>query len=163
LWSRFLKEARAQARIQHEHVCRVYDTGQADGEPYIAMQLIDGEPLGRAKDRMTLEQKVKVLCEVAAAVHEAHRTALPCLPQRSPCSPSARSSPGGGAAADRQAPTRLRLGAGPAQRRARPARPCAPPRRHEACAPRVPRWWPAMGWTPPAVALWRWREAEWEG
>jgi hypothetical protein len=38
LWSRFLKEARAQARIQHEHVCRVYDTGQADGEPYIAMQ-----------------------------------------------------------------------------------------------------------------------------
>jgi predicted Ser/Thr protein kinase len=73
LWSRFLQEARAQARIQHEHVCRVYDAGEASGEPFIAMQLIDGEPLGRASDAMSLEQKVVVMRQVAAAVHEAHR------------------------------------------------------------------------------------------
>src|ERR1041385_1812391 len=29
LWRRFISEARAQARIQHEHVCRVYEAGQA--------------------------------------------------------------------------------------------------------------------------------------
>jgi serine/threonine-protein kinase len=76
LGRRFLAEARSQARIQHEHVCRVYEAGQADGEPYIAMQLIAGEPLSRMKDRLTLEQQVKLICEVAAAVHEAHRLGI---------------------------------------------------------------------------------------
>ncbi|MDI1481867.1 serine/threonine-protein kinase [Polyangium sp. y55x31] len=76
LWRRFLGEARAQARIQHEHVCRVYEAGQADGEPYIAMQFIDGEPLSRWKDRLTVEQRVKLMCEIAAAVHEAHRLGI---------------------------------------------------------------------------------------
>src|SRR5262245_48040900 len=76
LWPRFLQEARAQARVEHENVCRVYDTGEADGEPFIVMQLIDGEPLGRAKDQMSLEQKIMVMRRVAAAVHEAHRLGL---------------------------------------------------------------------------------------
>ncbi|MDI1477829.1 serine/threonine-protein kinase [Polyangium sp. y55x31] len=73
---RFLAEARAQARVQHDNVCRVYEVGEADGEPYIAMELIDGVPLDRAHHEMTLEQKVKVLREVAAALHEAHRLGL---------------------------------------------------------------------------------------
>jgi tetratricopeptide (TPR) repeat protein/predicted Ser/Thr protein kinase len=73
---RFITEARAQARIQHEHVCRVYEAGQADGEPYIAMQFIDGEPLARVRDQLTLEQQVKLLQEVSAAVHEAHRLGM---------------------------------------------------------------------------------------
>jgi len=72
----FLAEARAQARVQHENVCRVYEVGEADGEPYIAMEFIDGVPLDRAQARMTLEQKVKVVREVAAALHEAHRLGL---------------------------------------------------------------------------------------
>lgn len=76
LWRRFIAEARSQARIQHEHVCRVYEAGQVDGEPYIAMQFIDGEPLSRMKDRLTLEQGVKVMQEISAAVHEAHRLGM---------------------------------------------------------------------------------------
>ncbi len=73
---RFIREARAQARIQHDNVCRVYEVSDADGEPYIAMELIQGEPLDRAQHRMALEQKVKVIREVAAALHEAHRLGL---------------------------------------------------------------------------------------
>ncbi len=76
LWRRFLAEARAQARIEHENVCRVYDAGHADGEPYIVMQYIEGEPLSRIADRFTLEQCVKVICEVSLAVHEAHRLGM---------------------------------------------------------------------------------------
>ncbi|MFL5350815.1 MAG: protein kinase domain-containing protein [Hyalangium sp.] len=76
LWRRFISEARAQARIQHEHVCRVYEAGQADGEPYIVMQFIDGEPLSRVRERLTLEQQVKLLAEVSLAVHEAHRLGM---------------------------------------------------------------------------------------
>ena len=37
---RLLREARSQARIDQEHVCKIYETGQADGKPYIAMQYI---------------------------------------------------------------------------------------------------------------------------
>ncbi|WP_224241400.1 serine/threonine-protein kinase [Hyalangium gracile] len=76
LGRRFIAEARAQARIQHEHVCRVYEAGQADGEPYIVMQFIDGEPLSRIRERLTLEQQVKLLMEVSSAVHEAHRLGM---------------------------------------------------------------------------------------
>lgn len=73
---RFMREAQAQARVQHENVCRVYEVGIADGEPYISMELIEGEPLDILHHRMALEEKVKVIREVAAALHEAHRLGL---------------------------------------------------------------------------------------
>jgi eukaryotic-like serine/threonine-protein kinase len=76
LGRRFLQEARAQARLEHAHVCRVYEVGVADGRRYISMQYIEGVPLDRAKGRMTLEQKVKAIREVAAALHEAHRLGI---------------------------------------------------------------------------------------
>lgn len=72
---RFLAEARAQARVRHENVCQVYEVGEVDGEPYIAMEYIPGESFDRAQG-MTLEQKVKVVREVAAALHEAHRLGM---------------------------------------------------------------------------------------
>ncbi|MBK9265618.1 MAG: protein kinase [Polyangiaceae bacterium] len=76
LWPRFIAEARAQANIQHENVCHVYDAGDVDGQPFIAMQFIDGEPLSNWKDKLTLEQKVRVLKQVSMAVHEANRLGI---------------------------------------------------------------------------------------
>jgi len=76
LWDRFLAEARSQARIQHEHICRVYEAGEADGEPYIAMQFIEGQPLSVVRNRLTLEECVHVMKEIALAVHEAHRIGI---------------------------------------------------------------------------------------
>lgn len=73
---RFIREARSQARIEHANVCRVYEVGEVDGEPFIAMELIEGEPLDRAQHRMSLEQKVKVIRESADALHAAHRLGL---------------------------------------------------------------------------------------
>jgi serine/threonine-protein kinase len=70
---RFLQEARAQARIDHPHVCKVYEVGEAGGKAYIAMQLIGGERLDRAARDMSLPEKVQVMKEVAEAIHEAHR------------------------------------------------------------------------------------------
>ncbi len=74
--ARFLAEARAQARVEHEHVCRVYEVGEAEGRPYIAMQYVDGPSLRQAPAEMSLEQRVKALREVAEAVHEAHKIGL---------------------------------------------------------------------------------------
>ncbi len=68
-----LREARSQARVTHENVCEVFEAGTADHVRFIVMQLIDGEPLDKAKASMTLEQKVRVIRQVASALHEAHR------------------------------------------------------------------------------------------
>ena len=73
---RFQREARSQAKIQHEGVCQVYEVGEADGRPYIAMQLIDGRTLTEVAPELTLEEKVSVLRQVAEAVHAAHLQAL---------------------------------------------------------------------------------------
>jgi eukaryotic-like serine/threonine-protein kinase len=73
---RFLREARSQARVDHAHVCKVYEAGHVAGRPYIAMQFIDGETLTECGDSLTLEQKVGTMREVAEAVHAAHRTGL---------------------------------------------------------------------------------------
>src|SRR5262245_50448902 len=42
---RFLREARASARLRSEHVCRVYDVGLENGAPFIVMELLDGRDL----------------------------------------------------------------------------------------------------------------------
>ncbi|HEX5058073.1 MAG TPA: protein kinase [Kofleriaceae bacterium] len=73
---RFIAEARAQARVEHEHVCKVYEVGTAQGIPYIAMQFIDGVTLGHAGEKMTTEDKVHTMRKVADAVHAAHQGGL---------------------------------------------------------------------------------------
>ncbi|NTX07712.1 serine/threonine-protein kinase [Myxococcus sp. CA040A] len=70
---RFLQEARAQARIVHPHVCRVYEVGRVGARDFIAMQLVDGTRLDRVAPDMSLGEKVQVMREVASAMHEAHR------------------------------------------------------------------------------------------
>lgn len=75
-WARFIQEARSQARIEHEHVCRVYEAGEVDGEPFIAMQYIEGESLSKLATQLSLEQRVKIIGEISAAVHEAHRLGI---------------------------------------------------------------------------------------
>src|SRR5262245_33658100 len=42
---RLWREARAGASVNHPNVCQVYDVGEADGELYVAMELLEGEPL----------------------------------------------------------------------------------------------------------------------
>lgn len=76
LVERLQMEARAQARIEHEHVCKVYEVGVIDGVHYIAMQYIDGKSLKDLIPQLPLERKVKLMKQVAEAVHAAHRAGL---------------------------------------------------------------------------------------
>ncbi|MEO5725363.1 MAG: serine/threonine-protein kinase, partial [Byssovorax sp.] len=76
LTRRFIAEARAQARVNHEHVCKVYEVGEIQGEVYIAMQYIEGDPLGVIAAKLTVVQKVRMLRSAALGVHEAHRAGI---------------------------------------------------------------------------------------
>ena len=44
---RFLREARAVARLQHPHIVQVYDVGEHAGGPYLALELVEGGYLTR--------------------------------------------------------------------------------------------------------------------
>ncbi|WP_437580647.1 protein kinase domain-containing protein [Sorangium sp. So ce887] len=71
-----LREARSQARLRHENVCEVHEAGVADRVPFLVMRHIDGPSLQEARGDLTLEEKVRVVRAVAAALHEAHRLGL---------------------------------------------------------------------------------------
>lgn len=73
---RFLQEARAQARIEHDHVCKTYEVGEVGKKPFIAMQFIEGQTLDRVQRSLSLEEKVLLIQQVAEAVQAAHRLGI---------------------------------------------------------------------------------------
>jgi serine/threonine protein kinase len=48
---RFVREAEAARALDHPGIVRVLEAGEADGRPYLAMELVDGEDLRRRLDR----------------------------------------------------------------------------------------------------------------
>jgi serine/threonine-protein kinase len=76
LVERFANEARAQAQVKHPNICPVYEVGEVQGLPYIAMQFVDGHTLKDIASELPLEARVKLMQDVAEAVHEAHRLGL---------------------------------------------------------------------------------------
>ncbi len=73
---RFLREAQAQARVRHEYVLEVYETGKLGGQPFIAMRYVDGPTLMEIRDDTSLEQKARLMAQVAEGLHAAHREGL---------------------------------------------------------------------------------------
>lgn len=73
---RFRQEAQAQARVQHEHVCPIYEVGEVDGRPFIAMQFIDGPTLRELAPSLPLADKLRVMMQAAEGVHAAHRKGM---------------------------------------------------------------------------------------
>jgi len=69
---RFEAEARAQARIEHPHICKLYDFGVVQGQPYIAMQFIVGASLEQMRSVMTRKQQLRAMKDIAEALHAAH-------------------------------------------------------------------------------------------
>ncbi len=47
LVQRFHEEARLAARMHHPNIVEIFDVGESDGRPFIAMQLVDGVTLGK--------------------------------------------------------------------------------------------------------------------
>ena len=75
---RLLQEARAAAKLDHAHICTVFDVGDADGLTYIAMQYLEGETLDRRlqRGRLDLAAALKIASQVADALAEAHAHGL---------------------------------------------------------------------------------------
>ncbi|MBN1205082.1 MAG: protein kinase [Myxococcaceae bacterium] len=76
LLRRFVSEAQAQARVEHERVCKVYEVGEVQGQPFIAMQYVSGRSLHELTRELSVEQKVMVVQQATEGVHAAHRAGL---------------------------------------------------------------------------------------
>lgn len=74
--SRFLEEGRTCMRLVHPNIVRVTECAQAeDGSPYIAMELLEGVPLGaymQSGARISVAQAAPILQAVLAGLAAAH-------------------------------------------------------------------------------------------
>jgi hypothetical protein len=72
---RFLREARAAARLQHEGICQVLDAGDLDGVHYLTMAYVRGQPLSMllAAGPPEPPRAAAIVRGVAAALAYAHR------------------------------------------------------------------------------------------
>jgi serine/threonine-protein kinase len=80
LAGRLMQEARAVAKLTHPGIVRVFDVGQtALGDPFIVMELLDGETLAALIDRqrgLTAIPAVQLLLPIADALSAAHAKGL---------------------------------------------------------------------------------------
>jgi serine/threonine protein kinase len=72
---RFLREARAAARVRHPNVVDVYDVLQHDGAVFLVMELLEGESLQQVleRGRLPLPELIALLIEAMRGVSAAHQ------------------------------------------------------------------------------------------
>lgn len=73
--ARFLREARAAGALSHANIVTVHDVGEAEGIPYIAMELLDGIPLDRRIEQqgpLALPHALALGAQLARALAYAH-------------------------------------------------------------------------------------------
>jgi serine/threonine protein kinase/tetratricopeptide (TPR) repeat protein len=71
---RFLQEARAASGLNHPNICTIFDIGEQEGDPYLVMELLEGETLkGRiARGALAAEEIARFSGEIASALAVAH-------------------------------------------------------------------------------------------
>jgi eukaryotic-like serine/threonine-protein kinase len=71
---RFHREARAIAALDHPNICAIYDFGEHEGQPFIAMQLLEGTNLKERiqKKSLTIEEVVDLGIQITDGLDKAH-------------------------------------------------------------------------------------------
>ena len=76
--SRFEREARAIAALNHPNICTIHDVGHADGIDFLVMELVDGESLSTRLTRgpLPLADALARACEIADSLDRAHQQGI---------------------------------------------------------------------------------------
>jgi len=75
LFERIARERDILSSLDHPHIARLYDAGVTrDGQPYLALEVVDGLPLDRyvADRRLDVRARLRLFLQVAQAVAHAH-------------------------------------------------------------------------------------------
>ena len=75
---RFIREARTAAAVSHPNICQLFDIGEFRGEPFLCMELLDGESLA---DRVTrgpipVQEAATIELSVLSALAALHRRGI---------------------------------------------------------------------------------------
>ncbi|HKW99602.1 MAG TPA: protein kinase [Bryobacteraceae bacterium] len=72
---RLWREARAAAAVNHPNVCQIYEIGEEDGELFLTMELLEGEPLSHTLERgpVAVSEAAQLMLGVLAALEALHR------------------------------------------------------------------------------------------
>ncbi|PQO37175.1 DUF1080 domain-containing protein [Bremerella cremea] len=76
LITRFYREARSAAKLQHRNICQVYDVGEIDGRHFISMAFIDGRCLAdyiASGKQSAIRSCCILVLRLANGLSEAHR------------------------------------------------------------------------------------------
>ena len=79
LKARFLREAQAAGGLRHHNIVTVYDLGEDRGQPFIAMELVEGQDLEKiiqGRQPLSVEWKIDVLRQVCEGLAYAHRAGI---------------------------------------------------------------------------------------
>jgi len=72
--ARLVREARLASKLNHPHICTIYDVGDADGQTYIAMELVEGQTLSDrlARGALPVAEVLRYGGQLAGALAHAH-------------------------------------------------------------------------------------------
>ncbi len=76
--ARFLREARAAASLNHPNICVIHEIDEADGSPFIAMELVEGESVkAKVKARpLKLDEAIDIGVQTAQGLQVAHEKGI---------------------------------------------------------------------------------------
>jgi len=79
LRERFAREARSVARLRHPNIVMIYDVGDHEGQPFIAMEFIQGQTLSeviRQRTMLPTLRKVELMAELCDGLGFAHKSGV---------------------------------------------------------------------------------------
>jgi tetratricopeptide (TPR) repeat protein len=76
--ARFRAEAEAAARLQHPNIVQIYEVGEHDGRPFLALEIVEGGSLDRALAGTPLPARpaAEMVQTLARAMHAAHQVGI---------------------------------------------------------------------------------------
>ena len=85
---RFFQEARAASALNHPHILTIYEVGEDDGKPYIAMEFVEGETLRQKikSNGLPLRETLDIAIQIAAGSRPP-RSVRPTSSKKSPFPP----------------------------------------------------------------------------